>query len=270
MDTEALPNVEQTPAANAIEVTAKEIPEGEQVEQTEVKEVATEEKKPEKTPEQREIERLRRGIDRRTRQLSEARAQLGLTQRPIESNNQTTASDSEPLSLTRAELAQIVNAEAKKLAPTLAAADSEAQKRQGVIHSLAKTWGQERFDEVAADLDLSFGGLSDAHGRPKPATEAIFESDNPAAVIEYLAHPDHEDEAERISKMSASQAGRAIAKLEMQFSADVAKPKPIASKAPAPLESIRGQGKVTDGLSDDLTAEEWWKKRTEQLRNRKR
>lgn len=239
---EALPTVEETAAAELTEKN-RVIDAGNGANEGDPAASTTEpETKPEKTPEQREIERLRRGIDRRTRQLSDARAQLGLTQSQIAGNNQNTASDSEPLSLTRAELAQIVASEAKKLAPTLAEQATEVQRRQSVIQSLAKTWGQERFDEVAADLDTSMGGLSDASGRAKPAIEAIFESDDPAAVIEYLANPEHEDEAERISKMGAVQAGRAIAKLEATLAAEGAKQKPIASKAAAPLQALKGGG----------------------------
>ena len=223
------------------------------------------EARPEKTPEQREIDRLRRGIDRKTRQLAETRAQLSLTHSSSESNNQQSADDSAPLSLTRAELAQMVKAEAEKLAPTLHEQATEAERRQSVVQGLAKTWGQERFDEVSSDLDDSFGGLTDRSGRPKPAIEAIFEADDPAKVIEWLADPDNASDAERISRMTGPQAGKAIAKLEAQLGTVTAKAKPQASKVPAPLESIRAQGSVSTSPNPSDT-KAWIRWRNEQER----
>lgn len=226
------------------------------------------ETKPEKTPEQREIERLRRGIDRRTRQLAEARAKLGLTQGPIAANNQGTADDSEPLSLTRAQIRELVTAEATKLAPTLHEQQTEAQRRKGVLDSLATTFGKERFDDLSSSLDSAFDGLVDGNKNPKPAVEAIFEADDPAKVIEYLADPDNEDEAEAISRMGAGQAGKAIAKLEAKLQAQAAKAKPQASKAAAPLEPLKGQGPVTKTLLD-LDGDDFDKRRREQIKSRR-
>ena len=223
------------------------------------------EAKPEKTAEHREIDRLRRGIDRRTRQLSDARAQLDLTRSQSKVDNQPTADDSEPLTLTRAQIAEMVKAEATKLAPAFREEALEVERRQGVIQSLAKTWGQEKFDEVSSDLDEAFGGLTDRSGRPKPAIEAIFEADEPVKVIEWLSDPDNIDEAERISKLGALQAGKAIAKLEAKLSTLTPKPTSKVSKAPAPLESVRGQGN-TASAPDPSDTKRWIAWRNEQER----
>lgn len=228
------------------------------------------EAKTEKTPEERERQRMQRGIDRRTRQLAEARAELEqvrrqLTPKRIQGNNQDADSDSEPLTLTRAQIAELVTAEAAKLAPTLREQATEVERRQGVVQSLAKTWGQERFDEVASDLDDAFGGLTDRSGKPKPATEAVFEADNPARVIEYLADHDNADEAESISRMSAAQAGKAIAKLEAKLEAEKQNGKPKPSKVPPPLEPIRGQGAVS-GAPNPSDTKAWIRWRNEQER----
>ena len=142
---------------------------------------------------------------------------------------------------------------------------AEEERRQGVIQSLAKTWGKERFDELSSDLDDAFGGLADRSGKPKPALEAVFEADEPARVIEYLADPDNIDEAESLARMSAAQAGRAIAKLEAKLSATPAKDKPKASKVPAPLEPVRGQGAVSTA-PDPADTKAWIRWRNEQER----
>ena len=242
---------------------ASDKPEGDEADKT----------KPEKTPEERERIRMQRGIDRRTRQLAETRAQMqqlqeqlaSLTNNRIKPDNQASQDDSEPLSLTRAQIDQLIKAEAQKLAPTLKDQAAEVERRQGVIQSLAKTWGQERFDELSSDLDDAFGGLSDSSGRPKPAIEAVFESDEPAKVIEYLADPDNADEAERIARMSAIQAGKAIARLEDKLKELAKKGKPQPSKQPPPIESVRGQGGAPKGPSPSDT-KAWIAWRNEQER----
>lgn len=269
-DNQALPNANtaaagtDTSAVDAARVIDQDADAGELTEEQKGAAAAA---KPEKTPEQREIDRLRRGIDRRTRQLSDARAELDLSRGKNGVDYEQTADDSEPLSLTKAQLAELVKAEAHKLAPTLREQVAETERRQSVVSSLAKTWGQEKFDELASDLDEAFSGLADGNGRPKPATEAIFEADNPQAVIEWLADPDNIDEAERISRLSAVQAGRAIAKLESKLASDVAKDKPKASKAAAPLEPVKGPGAPVKKSLGDLSFEEFAKRRREQIRN---
>ncbi len=225
--------------------------------------------KPEKTPEQREIERLRRGIDRKHRQLAEARAQLGLTRQPIQPDNRSSSDDSEPVSLTRAELREMVNAEAEKLAPTLHKQLTETQQRKVLIDGLSKAWGKERFDELSEELDAAFDGLADATGNAKPAFKALFEAaDDPAMVIEYLANPEHDDEAEAISRMSEAKAGAAIKALELRLAAAKAEAKPQASKLPAPLEPVRGPGPVKKALAD-LDGKDFDKRRREQIAARR-
>jgi hypothetical protein len=169
-----------------------------------------------------------------------------LRQTPIDGTNRQPQDDSEPVSLSRAELDRLIKQEAAKLAPTIKQQEAEIEHRTGVIQGLAKTWGQEKFDTLASELDETFGGLADANGKPKPATDAIFEADDPAAVIEYLTDPDNAERAEAIGRMSAIQAGRAIAKLEAEIAAKRADSKPRASKAPAPVESLRASGGKTD------------------------
>lgn len=208
------------------------------------------ESKPEKTAEERRLSQLQRAVDRRTARLARAEAenahlreQLGLT-RPREGASNT-GTDEEPISLTRAEFEERVKAEARKLAPTIQEQAAEAERRQGLVKTLEKAWGAEKFDELSSSLDDVFGGLTLADGRAKPATEAIFEADDPARVIEWMTDPDNADEAERISKLGPVQAGKAIAKLEAGLAKEAAKPKADVSKAPAPLGAIPARGTVS-------------------------
>ncbi len=202
-----------------------------------------EQPKKEKTPEEREIARLRRRVDSLTKRYYSVQSQQ-VANTPQAPREQTAGqqADDEPVQLSRAELRKLIDQEAKKLAPTVSQAQAEMERRTATIEKLATTWGQEKFDAYAAELDDAFGGLTDAQGRAKPATDAIFEADQPHLLIEYLADPENAAEAEAIGRMSAVQAGRAIGRLEDKLAARRAEAKPQPSKAPAPLESDRGRG----------------------------
>lgn len=205
--------------------------------------------KPEKTEAERERARLLKGIDRKTRQAAEARAERDMLRQEIErlrgsqSRDTNANTEDEPLTLSRAELAQMVKSEAERLAPTLKQQAAEIEHRTKVIEGLAKDLGQERFDELADELDENLGGLQ-RNGRPTPATEAIFAADDPEAVIKYLADSENAEEAEAIGRMDAVRASRAIAKLEFRLEQSKAESKPKRSKAPDPVEHSKGSGTI--------------------------
>lgn len=228
----------------------------------------------ERSPEERERIRQNRRIERLLQQRAELRAQLAArgnghevdsTPRERRDAMAESQSDNETLQLSRHELQKLIAEEAKKLAPTIKQQEAEVERRRAVVQGLAKELGSEKFDALSVDLDDAFGGLADANGRPKPATEAIFEADDPRAVIEYLADPGHADEAEALGRMGAIAAGRAIAKLETKLAAEKAKAKPQPSKAAAPIEPLKGQGKAADGgYRPDMTDAEFaaWRRKS--------
>lgn len=208
--------------------------------------------KAEKTESERENERLRRGLDRKTRQREEARAEAQQLRQELSrlrgdggGDKNATQQDDEPLTLSRAQLDQMVNERAEKLAPTLRQQSAEIEHRKTVIESLAKDLGQERFDALAEDLDEALGGLQ-RNGKVTPAADAIFAADDPQAVIKYLADPDNADEAEAIGRLDPIRAGRAIAKLEGKIEQAKAAGKPQRSKAPEPIEPSRGGGSISN------------------------
>lgn len=190
--------------------------------------------KPVKTAEQRELEKARRRIDKLTKRLHERDAveNYRAAQKEYDAPN-----DDEPITLTRAELQQRIQAEAIKVAPTVKQQAAQLEQRQAVIAALEKDFGTEKFNEIAADLDEALGGLADQKGQPKPVAEAIFETENPRALIEYLADPDNEDEAKAIGRMSGMQAARAIVKIEAKLAE-----KPQPSKAAEPLSAVKAAG----------------------------
>lgn len=227
--------------------------------------------KKEKTPEEREIARMRRALDKRTRQLYELRAQVPsqttVTREQGAGTTSATQADDEPVTLSRAELAQRIKQEAEKLAPTIRSRDAEMEHRQGVVDGLAKEWGQEKFNAMANELDDVLSGLADPDGRPKAATDAIFESDAPKALIEYLTDPDNADEAEELAAASPVKAGRLVAKLEAKLAATTAKPQ--RSNAPTPPEPVKGGGKTTSSMPDPANTKAYMKWANEQERSRR-
>lgn len=248
-----------------VETTAEQTPEP-----TEAKD-----DKPKKTAEQleaeleaarRDVKRMQRGIDRRTRALAEERMRNQLAAPQSQTQNAPASSADDTVSLTRAELERRVREEAERLAPTLREQAAEVERRQGVIDTLGKQWGTEKFNQVASDLDDALGGLADSSGHPKAAVEAVFEADDPARVIEYLADPDNADEADRLSRMGPVQAGKAIARLEDKLKAEKAKERPQPSRAAAPLEPVRGEGRTTNGAPDPSNTKAWIKWANEQER----
>lgn len=246
MDPDVLPDAEE--AGASAEQAPETLNAEAQTEGSQEQEEKEEEQKPELTPEQRELRRAERKISRLVRQREELRAQLnqGLQERPIERDNRTNSDDSETLTLTKAQLQEQIEREARRhaeqIAPKLQEQRAQEEHRSRVVATLAKELGQEKFDALAADLDDAVGGLLDERGAPKAAAEAIFEAEDPASLIQYLADPDNADEAERIGRMSPLQAGRAIGRIEAKLAA---KPKaPPMSKAPPPLEAAKGSGVV--------------------------
>ena len=203
--------------------------------------------KKEKTFEQREIERLRRRVDNLTRKKHEL---LAAVQPSQQQQQHAEADDDEPVSMTRAEMQRHIAEQAKQLAPALTQQRAVAEKREGIVASLERDWGTEKFNTLASDLDDVFDGLADRSGAPKPATDAIFESDNPKGLIEYLTDPDNADEAERIATMSATQAGRAIARIEDKIAAAGKAGRPKPSNAAAPLEAPRNNAGKTSSMPD--------------------
>jgi len=212
-------------------------------------EEAKPEEKPARTREQKELARLQRRIDDRTRRMREAEDRIFDLERQLREGGQrdtvAPTSDGDALTLSPAQLQELVQERARQLAPRLTEQQAAIEKQQRVIDGLATSLGQERFDALAADLDAAFGGLKTGRdGPPKPATAALFEADDTQALIEYLADPDNAAEARTISRLGPVQAGIAVARLEVKLKAAKTTPKPEPSKAPAPIETPRAEGKV--------------------------
>lgn len=222
---------------------------------------------------ERDVLRKQRAIDRRTAQRATLQEQLRQQQLTAPDASRTIGEgndDDEPVQLSRKEIRELVNSEAQRIAPTLAGQQAEVARRDAVVQSLVQTWGQDRFEELSADLDDAFGGLVDEHQIAKPATEALFSAQNPAKLVEYLADPANSEEAARLATLSPVQAGMAIARLEAKLVATPAANTraPVPSKRPAPPEPLRGQPSTNTG-PDPVNTKAWIAWANEQERKRR-
>jgi hypothetical protein len=249
VENEALPEVEQSTA-----VSEAETPE---VAEAEKPEAAPEKTESELRMEQleRENKKLLRGIDRKTKQVYEARARNGLTNQSIGNDNRGAGDDSDTVTLTRAELEQRDREVATRLGPALAKEAQEAAKYHKAAKSLADAvGGQEKFQELTDEL---------AEGIKFSAAKqiAVLDSDTPAALLQYLTDPENADEAEEIAALSDIQAGRRLARIESklakQAEESAANSKPEPSKAPKPLEPVRGVVTKVNGMPDPKNTRAW-------------
>lgn len=231
--------------------------------------------KKEKTPEQLEIDRRGRRIDRLTRREAEARAELNQLRQqvaytsPAESGTNTTPDDDKPIPYTRKQIEALITEQARQLAPKIAQVESVEVQRRTTAQRMAQELGADKFEAYTSDLDEAMGGMTDSSGQLKPAIEAIFESETPSGLLEYLADPDNADEAEALGRMSALKAGIAIAKLETKVKALAesrkAKDKPQPSDVPPPIERLKGSGQPASAPQDSDSIDVWLKKERARL-----
>ena len=123
----------------------------------------------------------------------------------------------------------------------------QAQERQKVIETWASKVQQAKatlpdFDDIVASSDVVVND---------DIRDAILESDVGPQILYHLA--ENEDVAKKIAGLSAKQALREIGKLEARFEAKETKPEPpiVRSKAPAPIQPLRGSSPADVPLSSN-------------------
>ena len=223
--------------------------------------------KPEKSPEARQLKQL----ERRNRALLQSRAefrerarmleqQLGLQSGAIGDTNASEDGDSGKLTLTRAELQELIRKEAAQVAPRIAEqTETEAQRRKAVA-TLQTELGPERFDELADEL---------ADLLPRDAMALILDTDAPTALLEYLTDPEHETETRKIARMSPYHQGMQIGMLAATLKAKRSRAAPKPSNAPTPLEAVKSQGDASMKPLALMSDEEFAKRRRAQIAARR-
>lgn len=108
------------------------------------------------------------------------------------------------------------------------------------------------FDASVANLQMV--------GVTRDFLELVTTSDAGAKLIQHLGTD--LDEAARISAMTPVQMARELTRLEYKLGQAPA-PKPV-SKAPAPVKPIGSGGSTDSGLRDDLSMDEWQRRRNKE------
>lgn len=188
--------------------------------------------KAEKTPEQKELERLRRQLTKAQRvngklsvEAQQAKEALSRFQQP--EAEQEGKRDIDPVELAR-EIATI---------------ERVAEKSNAIADKGVAAFGKEAFGQAVAAIVEEAGPLFDQKGKPTTIGEAILDSDEPEKLIKFLG--DNPELASELQGLSPLQLGRRIERFETQMKA---KPKPV-SRAPDPARPINAQ-RSTNNLAD--------------------
>ena len=252
------------------------------------------EPKPEKSYTQEDIDRIVNRVIRKTRRSTErevrAQAEADFLRRQAEPKEvKAESKDQPPKRDDFSAYEDYIEARAKHAAERASRDERDRLKKEDEVESTKKketearaTWDKKAdaarkthkdFDEVMEDSEAPMTGAM-AH--------AITESDIGPQIAYYLAKNDKE--AQRIAGLKPHQAMAAIAAIEDKLlkpnpSVEGADPKnPDAqakpsSKAPEPINPVGGKGtgsKTDTELRDDLSPEEWRRRREAQLRAQRR
>jgi Skp family chaperone for outer membrane proteins len=210
-------------------------------------EPGSEDAKAEKSPEQRELERLRRQLTKRDRTQGKLHQELQQARERL-SQLETTEPTDKPRE----------SVDPHALAREIALVEKVTEKSNQIAKEGTKRFPD--FMETIAAISEELGPLFDQRGRPAPVMEAVFDAEKPADLLHFLGK--NPDLAAELEGLTPAQLGRRIARLETQM-AEQAKPK--TSAAPKPLEPVRG-GASDNELRSDLSTEEWMRRREAQLR----
>lgn len=181
------------------------------------------------------LRRMQRRVDRVTaaRYQAEARAQQ-LEEQLARYQQQAQPEEGERQSIDPARMDEIVSQKAREIARV----EQVAERSNKAFESGVKSFGEAFKASVAAVIDEA-GPLIDPKGLPTSLGEAILDSDEPAKLLHYLGQ--NPDAAESLRGLTAAQLGRRIERIE----ASMKQPGTTPSKAPKPLEPIKGRGEVS-------------------------
>lgn len=193
-------------------------------------EEASADDKPEKTPEQKELERLRRQLTKAQRVNGRLSAERQQAYEQIQ--RFAPQEEQQPQQVDPYRLAQEI---------------SKIERVTEKANDIAKA-GSARFpdfNDAVAAVNREAGPMFHPNGRPTALGDAILDSDDAPALIKFLA--DNDDIASELENLSPAQLGRRIGRIEAQMSTKPA-PKPV-SKAPTPAKPI-GATRGTANLAD--------------------
>lgn len=191
-----------------------------------------------KTPDQIELERLRRALTKRDRtqgkmhgELEQYRARIAA----LEARQPAQDSEAKP------DLEEVIEREAMTRAEQIA----ERREFDAKCNKVAES-GKKEFKDFSDALDTLIeeaGPLVTSKGST-PLGDAVLDSEDPAKLIYYLGK--HPEIAAELDGLTTARMGRKLALIEQEMSA-----KPKTSGAPKPLEPVNGAAKPTPKWGDD-------------------
>lgn len=123
----------------------------------------------------------------------------------------------------------------------------------------------QNFGEAVRTLNEEAGPLFTQHGLPTALGEAVFESEDPAALLHHLGS--NPEIAAELHGLTPVQLARRIARIEAQMAEP---PKPKVSQAPKAIKPLTASRPSAGEPSADMPIDEWMRLRSEQLAKRPR
>lgn len=213
-----------------------------------------EDNKPRLTPQEIELQRQQRRIDRLTRNKYQSQAQIQQLQAELArhqggADDQQAAADQSTHTDLRQQAKEVIEQERFNARCDDLVRNAEVQY----------TDFRGKISELAQELPLF-----DPQGRPVQILHTILDADDPAAILYHLGS--NPDEAAELAEMTPHQQMRHLIKIEQSLSdkpntqpgqpaAKEAKP---VTKAPAPIEPNRSASGQFSKPAEAMTDAEWW------------
>lgn len=222
-------------------------------------EPASDADKPEKTPEQKELERLRRQLMKAQR----VNGRLSVEAQQARQELQRYAPQQQEAQLDLSQIdegtfKQIVQSEAKKLAAQELETQDVQRKTASTVEAGTRAFGKAAFDAATAAFVEEVGGVQDERGNMNPVVRAVLRLDDAHAVIKFLG--DNPEIAAELPGLDKFELGLKLAEVRNRTAT---KPPPKSvSKAPDPAKPI-GATRGPRALSD-LSMDEYIQQRKAQ------
>ncbi len=214
--------------------------------------------KSEKTPEQIELERLRRQLTKRDRtqgklyaELQAAQARLQRLEHSPQRASDDDENDDQPKrqAIDPAEIDRLAEERAREVARTQAV----NQRCNDIAEKATKTWPD--FADALKVVHEEAGALFTPKG-PTALMEAILDCDDPGAVLYQLGKSP--DVAASLDGLTERQIARKLAKFELDLAS---RPQPKSSAAPKPLDPVKASSAGVRKSESEMSDEEWYRAR---------
>lgn len=214
--------------------------------------------KPKAEDRDKSIQRMNRRMDRITAARYQAEARAQELERKLAQYEQRDRPEAEAQQIRPEDIERIATERALQLREM----EAVVERSRAIRDALVKEVGQDNLPKLLEVVTEEAGPLVREDQRWTPLGEAIADSDDPAKLIAYLGQ--NPEAAESLRGLSAAQLGRRIARIELQMKA----PEPKPSKAPKPLEPLKGSADIQKDPTE-MSQAEFTAWRRSQIANRR-